>query len=239
MNTSERYRPVTLDSPGEVALSDASIDADDDGEELKSNGLVHEEPEMRRLAVKHLEEAIELIPEKDKVDYLRAKRECPHLFETESDPIRFLRCENFNPWSAGQRLVEYWRFRVKFFGERAFLPLDLTGDGACDANDMVLFNLGMGFSLPPNQHGRPVGFLDNLLVTEAPQGPGSPNWDNLRTRTLFLVLSRLSANPSSQIEGVDFIVIRGQHRMSRAFVSSSKQKVVRCAPSPKLTSFCL
>ena len=53
---------------------------------------------MMLQAVIQLDEAIGVIPSADKVDYLRALELCPELVRIESESIRFLRSENYNPW---------------------------------------------------------------------------------------------------------------------------------------------
>ena len=83
-------------------------------------------------ARQQLKEAIDVMPETDKRDYVEAMKLAPHLVETESDPVRFLRFEKFNAWAAAQRLVAYWKARTEIFGERAFLSMDLSGTGAMD-----------------------------------------------------------------------------------------------------------
>jgi hypothetical protein len=59
---------------------------------------VVETDKIRLQAVVQLDEAIGTIPGPDKVDYLRALELCPELVRTESESIRFLRSENYNPW---------------------------------------------------------------------------------------------------------------------------------------------
>lgn len=43
-----------------------------------------------------LYEAIEMLPMQQKKEYMEALKQAPNLVQTESDPIMFLRCENFN-----------------------------------------------------------------------------------------------------------------------------------------------
>ena len=43
-----------------------------------------------------LYEAIEMLPMQQKKEYMEALKQAPKLVQTESDPIMFLRCENFN-----------------------------------------------------------------------------------------------------------------------------------------------
>jgi hypothetical protein len=57
-----------------------------------------ETDDMRLQAVVELDEAIGMIPGTEKVAYLRALEVCPELVRTESESIRFLRSEKYNPW---------------------------------------------------------------------------------------------------------------------------------------------
>jgi hypothetical protein len=108
-------------------------------------------------------EAIETsIPISEKEAYLKAVCVCPHLVERESSFWVFLRCENHDPWAAAQRLVQYWTLRRQIFGpEKAYLPLTL--DGAM-ADDIQYLQKGFVYTLPSDQHGRPVVFIDRVRV---------------------------------------------------------------------------
>lgn len=78
-----------------------------------------------------------LVPDDEKQEYLEASRLVPHLVATESDPLRFLRTESMNPWSAATRLALYWKYRKEAFGERWLLPMDLSGNGALSPTDVA------------------------------------------------------------------------------------------------------
>ena len=81
--------------------------------------------------------AMALIADEDKQEYLEASRLVPHLVATESNPLRFLRSDGMNPWSAATRLCSYWKHRKEVFGhERWLLPLDLSGNGAMTPSDV-------------------------------------------------------------------------------------------------------
>lgn len=58
--------------------------------------------------MKRTKKALDMIPEEAKRDYVEALRLAPLLIKAESNPILFLRCEDFNPWTAAQRLVLHW-----------------------------------------------------------------------------------------------------------------------------------
>lgn len=81
--------------------------------------------------------AISLIPPEDKKDFSEAYRAAPVVVATESNPIRFLRVESMNPWSAATRLVLYWKYRREVFEDRWLLPLDLSGHGALTDADVA------------------------------------------------------------------------------------------------------
>jgi hypothetical protein len=131
---------------------------------------------MVEKAVLLLQEALHDIPDVEKQTYLEALERAPLLVETESDPIRFLRCEKYVAGAAAHRLVSYWEVRKKIFGpDRAFLPM--TQNGAM-AEDMVYSEKGFTTMLPDDDHGRPVVCCDRIrsrLLFHSPACmPGSP-----------------------------------------------------------------
>jgi hypothetical protein len=95
-----------------------------------------QEQMMMQRACTHLSDVVLYMPMATKAAYLEALIQCPHLVESESNPETFLRFEDFNYWSAAGRLVTYWRKRKEFFGDRAFLPMDLSGKGAMNDDDI-------------------------------------------------------------------------------------------------------
>jgi hypothetical protein len=120
---------------------------------------------MVEKAVLLLQEALDEIPDVEKQTYLEALERAPLLVETESDPIRFLRCEKYDAGAAAHRLVSYWEVRKKIFGpDRAFLPM--TQKGAM-AEDMVYSEKGFSTMLPDDDHGRPVACCDRIRSTAA------------------------------------------------------------------------
>jgi hypothetical protein len=69
-------------------------------------------------------QALQAIPDTDKLAYLEAVERAPELVQRESDPAAFLRCEKYDSRAAAHRLVRYWNVRKMVFGpERAFLPM--------------------------------------------------------------------------------------------------------------------
>lgn len=83
-----------------------------------------------------------MIPVGTKRDYLEAVRLAPKLIKAESDPVKFLRSKDFNPWTSAKSLVLYWEQRKKLFQSRWLLPLNDTGAGALDKEDCELLRSG-------------------------------------------------------------------------------------------------
>jgi hypothetical protein len=115
---------------------------------------------MQNQALSQLDAAIEVIADYDKEDYVKALEVALQLVLTESDPMRFLRFTNFNAAAAAQSIVLYWKRRREVFGDRAFLPLTLTGDGAFSDKDIDLIKTGYVVFLPNDQDGRAVMCTD-------------------------------------------------------------------------------
>jgi len=114
-----------------------SVESDKKGTHLYDEGSRQDETE----ALRDLERAILCLPENDREELLRVRRICPELMENESDPILFLRCENYDMPATANRLAKYWKLRCKLFGERAFRPLTQTGDGALLPEDIAFLRL--------------------------------------------------------------------------------------------------
>lgn len=85
--------------------------------------------EMQTRALTHLQEAIELLPEQDRVALEQARHVCPDLVERESSPIVFLSCLELNAFTAAKRLAAYWRQRKEILGQDAFSPLAAKREG--------------------------------------------------------------------------------------------------------------
>ena len=59
--------------------------------------------------------ALEMV--KVKKSYEEAFKTSPRLIETESNPLHFLRTDDYNPWQAAKRLAMHWwvEYRLFFF----------------------------------------------------------------------------------------------------------------------------
>jgi hypothetical protein len=60
--------------------------------------ILQETPEMVARSCVLMQDAVDLIPDEQKQSYIQALVQCPELVRTESEPLRFLRCEKFNAW---------------------------------------------------------------------------------------------------------------------------------------------
>lgn len=103
-----------------------------------------------------LEKAFQGIPEADKKDYLHAREEALDIVHQESDHMKFLRRYKFKASEAAYAIVAYWKKRVELFGNRAILPLNLSGVGALTPDDVQCFKSGISLLLPNDMLGRSV-----------------------------------------------------------------------------------
>lgn len=161
--------------------------------------------------------AIGLIPDDKKRSYSKAAAQCPELVKTEADPLKFLKYCDGNCWNAAQAIVDYWDEREKLFGERAFLPMVSTGEGAMSIEDVMALNTGHFALLPRTPHGQEVMFVDRNRVL-----PTSTTVSKLRA--LFYMLTHLSNAPNAQTLGCHVLVLLVTPRSSELdthFVRSS------------------
>jgi hypothetical protein len=87
--------------------------------------------------------------------YALAVRVAPQIVMTESDPLRFLFSEK-NIHGAALKLAGYWCIRSNRFGERAFLPMNLSGTGALTHQDIAALRESYIQRLPNDVLGQAV-----------------------------------------------------------------------------------
>lgn len=150
-------------------------------------------------ALAALEVALSLIPEHEKSDYLKALEVAPDLIFRESDPIKFLRFAGFNPPAAALALIRYWKGRREAFGDDAFLPLTLTGNGALNENVLDMIRSGVSITPICDKSGRSVLFYDTSRRIFEDFG--------LRHRYVFYVHQYLMENELSQTEGYVLVTL--------------------------------
>jgi hypothetical protein len=102
----------------------------------------------RESARAQFHEAMASIPVEDKAAYVEAARRAPNLVEAESNPDLYLEYDSYDPWKAALRVSNYWKTRAEIFGDRAFLPLTITGDGAMSSEDIKVLRTGFSWSYP-------------------------------------------------------------------------------------------
>jgi hypothetical protein len=102
----------------------------------------------------HFNEAMASIPHDDRAEYGEAMERAPRLVEIESNPDHYLDHADFDPWKAAAGVAAYWKARVEFFGDRAFFPLTISGDGAMSPDDVELLQSGVFMVLPCDRQGR-------------------------------------------------------------------------------------
>jgi hypothetical protein len=133
------------------------------------NAIPRETPQMRQRGLAQFLEALQTIEDVDKQDYMRALEISPEVVRKESDPLLFLRCEDYDAMAAAVRMTKYWKTRCKIFGERAFLPMTQS-DGALTDDDVEVLRRGALQLLPPDAMGRQVVYLRRNVV-----GPSTRN----------------------------------------------------------------
>ena len=177
--------------------------------EEKSGDPVTETVQSKEKALQALEEAINLMADEEKKDYLEAKRVVPHLVLKESNPIWFIRCEKWNTWAAARRVTFYWKKRKEYFGARAHLPMNQSGEGALSKEDVALLSTGYICLLPRDAKGRDV------VCHDASRKP--PGMLERRCRVLFYMGNMLAENKKNQTEGSRFLVILSKISLDGGF----------------------
>lgn len=162
-----------------------------------------ETEEMHKKALIEFESTLNMFPSEMKQEYQEAKNICPLLTEKESDPISFLRRENFNALAAVLRFVMYWRTRKEQFAERFSHTMTLGPEGALKDEEIELFATGYLTLLPPDAEGSPVIFFDSERQSSLPP---------VKTfvRHLFYLSQAASANPSAQKQGLVYIFVANE-----------------------------
>jgi hypothetical protein len=182
--------------------------------------------EMQLGGLRRLQEAIAVLPPEDSAAYIAAIRLVPHLVQKESDPIRFLRCEAYNAWSAARKLALHWKMRVDIFGNRAFRPMTLN-NGAMDHEAVHAFRSGYCSFLPSDDQGRMV------VAYDAAKKPTMS--EEVRLRCAFYALAVISEHELSPTKGFIIILILGaqfdRHRLDDFFTRAKIKNIVDSFPT--------
>jgi hypothetical protein len=171
VNQTEDSSAAQASNRGRSASADvASLTAKTSGGRAAVPGLLRKgarseaDTRMER-ARAHFNEAMASIPPNDRASYTKAMERAPRLVEIESNPDHYLDHAGLDPWKAAARVAAYWETRVEFFGDRAFLPLTISGDGAMSHDDVELLRSGFFMVLPKDRQGRPVVSYCQSLAT--------------------------------------------------------------------------
>lgn len=130
-------------------------------------------------------QALAELPAEKKATYLEACERAPQVLEKESHPSRFIRVEKGSAKAAAERIAAYWECRKNVFGDRTFLPLDITGDGAMEEKDLELLRTGYLAFLLPHNMGHKVLHLNSKLA----ESVSAPRYGTSRLRCLFYMCS--------------------------------------------------
>lgn len=205
-----------------TASSDESEEDEDDDQTAataEDTTLVDDPPQhdeaMERQRVKQMEEALSLLPDSSKAEYLEAKRRVPELVKRESDRIVFLRCEGHNAYKAAARIAKYWERRVALLGDRAFLPLDLSDPGAFSSEERDVLERGLLCLLPNDFDGSSVLLFQTDLLQ-----CGAELSSKAKARALFYLAHVASQNRITVKDGVVALyaisVVRDRQHMAAA-----------------------
>lgn len=127
-----------------------------DAEVRGTRAILRETPKLIERGLIGMQRTLNEIPDHEKEGYLKALERCPDLVRTETDSLIFLRAERFDPIAAARRLVKNWDVRCKLFGDRSFLPMDLSGGdtGALTDDDLDALQRGVCLCAPEDSMGR-------------------------------------------------------------------------------------
>lgn len=144
--------------------------------------------------------------EEEKRNYLEARETIPEIVAAESDPCIFHRVCDGDIWAAAHRLASYWNYRKELFGERAHLPMTLSGQGALTKEDILTLQAGFPAFLPRTKDGRQVLYCDRRQWIES-------STLICRMRCFFYAAHKLGEEESAQTKGVYVISILSMPRM--------------------------
>jgi len=164
------------------------------------------------IATAQLRQCLATIQDDEKREYSEALALVPELVEMESNPIRFLRLADFNPWLAARSICEYWSERKTIFGdELAFRPMmQSTQYGALAEEDVRLLHNSDAIQVAVDSNDRSVVLLDAVWAIKH-----SDSLDGL-LRCIFYVLSVCAEKESSQRDGITFLVFADAEHFSSA-----------------------
>lgn len=199
-----------------------------------SNDFVLAEKENRDELIQLRDQMIEFIgkmKETEKEAYMQAMHQAPQLVEKETNPVRFLRVDNYDANAAAVRLTLYWEKRLQLFGERAYLPMDdLSGNGAMNEADVAVIRAANLARLPNDTGGHPVILSDITQLKQSTSTKIVPVKQNrLRTAVYWNTVLSME-NIKSQIEGIVCIRVITTTVFDADHFKKSHTMIDKCAP---------
>jgi len=158
-----------------------------------------ETPEIMAKGLSEMKEALSSLEDCEKIALVQASETAPEVVERETPMIRFLRFENYNAWAAARRLALYWRIRKDVYGPRAFLPMNLSGEGTLTREEVIAMSAGYNVLLPYDKRGRSVMCYDLARIQDRSL--------DTRVRISFYLVHVVSENPMSQLQGIQVLII--------------------------------
>ena len=129
-------------------------------------------------------------------DYFDALELEPRLVERETPKINFLRTDDFDSYSAANRLARYWKYRRQLFFERWLLPINLTGKGALNVDEVEIIKTGYLVMSVDSVHGDVFGLIDISRL---------PVWNSLAVERIAFYWIAVFAQESVQLGGFRFV----------------------------------
>ncbi len=179
--------------------------------------------DVTKSTIKHMRTALSRIPNKNKAAYLEALNRSPGIAQQESLWESFLRFTNCDPAKASTMYVNYWAVRKELFGDRAFLPLDQTFEGALERKDVTVLQTGYLMQLPCVESGESVLYCDGTKLQKSTSSLS-------RARSKFYMLSIMSENVISQTKGFNLLYFLSDPSFDRAFKEHFVEMILPVMP---------
>lgn len=126
----------------------------------------------------------------------RAQGHDKDLVDNESPLSRFLLYSRNDSAIARELQNQYWETRGVLFGDRAFLPLNQTGEGALSPFDCKILGEGFIVLLQEDSSGRPVVCINPSKIASVKEANSST-----LQRAAFYMGAVLSENKLAQLDG--------------------------------------
>jgi len=181
---------------------------------------------MLSRGLEQLEEAISGIPEAEKCAFVEARKVAPEVVDKETPFKKFLESANFDVWLAAAKVTKYWNLRKEVYGDRAFLPMNQTGEGTLNRDDIAMLSTGYAVILGYNPSGNATGCWDtSRRISHDPL---------CRRRVGFYLFSVLLESSTTPETNLDVIAVLGKPTLDRTvpemldIVEALQLKVASC-----------